>query len=250
LLAYCEATQGRLTVIEPNVTETLRKVVGSSPQITLLAEKSQTALPRVREQIDAVLLEGDLNYATVLGDLRGIADISRRMSTPFPLVFFANASWPYARRDMYYDPDHMPEADRHRYDRSGMTPWSQGLEAGLINYPFANAEQEGGARNGVLSAVEDFVNENSGLRLFTFPVNHGLGIVHSESSIAAAFVQHHLAIPMRMRQFLETLELARLNTILSELRRRERMQGTSRIRRSLAHLARRLGRGIIRTLEK
>jgi hypothetical protein len=250
LLEYCEVNGGSLIVVEPNVTDALREILGNARRVSLFAEKSRTALSRIEMAVDAVLLEGDLNYHTVLSDLRAIGSLSERGGKPFPVVFFANASWPYARRDMYYDPEGMSEESRHPYARAGMTPWSAGLEAGMINHPFANAQREGGEKNGVLTAAKDFVSENYGLRLFTLPVNHGLGIMYSEGSVAAAFVERHLAVSVRMRQFLETLELARLNSIVSELSRRVTRQRTSRVQGSMAHLLRQLGRRIIRILER
>lgn len=251
LLTYCAASDGSLIVIEPIVTEALREVVGDSRRVTLLAEKSQAALPRLEARIDAVLLEGDLNYHSVLTDLREIAELSQRQGIPFPLVFFANASWPYARRDMYYDPESLPAAARHSYARAAMTPWSPGLEPGMINYPFANAEWEGGAKNGVLTAVEEFVRDaDPPLQLFLVPVNHGLGIVFSEGSRAAAFIQENLAVPPWMRLFLETLELARLNTIVSEFRRRHERQRGRGIRGKILCVVRNIGRRVIGILEK
>src|SRR5439155_17071772 len=117
-------------------------------------------------------LNGDLNYYAVAGDLSAIADVAEPHLQPFPLVVTKSMSWPYARRDMYYDPDGVPAASRHRYARSGMTPWSPDLAPGLINSVFANALVEGGPRNGVRTAVEDFLRASAlPLRLLALPTN-------------------------------------------------------------------------------
>jgi hypothetical protein len=122
LLKYCDAFEALLIVIKPAVTPSLQEVISSSKRVHLFAEKSHKALPQINAPVDAVLLEGDLNYYTVYGDLVGIEDLSRRQNIPFPIVLFASASWPYARRDMYYDPDSIPTIERHEYARGGMTP--------------------------------------------------------------------------------------------------------------------------------
>lgn len=130
LLEYCEMFGGTLVVVEPAVTTELEAIVSRSSKVRLLAEKSATAIPHLDGPVDAVMLEGDLNYAAVIGDLRAIADVSRRIEAPWPLVFVKNTSWPYARRDMYYDPEGTVPAARHEHARSGMTPWSSALGGG------------------------------------------------------------------------------------------------------------------------
>lgn len=101
---YCAAWDGHLTVIEPKVTDALRTVIAGAPCVRLCEERGETALARLACGIDAVLLEGDLNYATVHADLVAIGRIAKRTCTPFPLVFVKGTSWPYGRRDMYYAP--------------------------------------------------------------------------------------------------------------------------------------------------
>jgi hypothetical protein len=250
LLDHCESVDGTMIVIEPTVRPPLRRIVEKSKRVSLLAETSHAALPHLDAPVDAVLLEGDLNYHTVYVDLKGIGRLSDRMSTHFPLVIFASASWPYARRDMYYSPESLPFGTSHDYARKGLTPWSAGLEDGMINYPFANATMEGGPKNGVLTAVEDFVRETRPpLSLFSLPMNHGLGIIFSEKSPVAQFIQENLTVSPRMRLFLETLELARLNTIVMGLRARRGGQFRSGARAWIARRVRRFGRRLMAKLE-
>jgi hypothetical protein len=210
---------GQLIVVEPVVRPPLLRMVEGSGHVQLMAEVSETALPKIAMPVDAVLLEGDLNYHTVLRDLQGIQELSRRMGRRVPPVVFANAGWPYARRDMYYDPQRMLAEGRHGYARLGMTPWSEGLEEGMINSSFENASVEGGPHNGVLTAAEDFValaDEN--LRLYVLPVNHGLGIICLAGSPEEHFIRTNVLPPPALARFLDTWELARLNTIVSRLR--------------------------------
>jgi hypothetical protein len=217
LLEYCNLFEANLTVIEPAVSPSLQAIVNKSPRVRLYAKKSQEAIPLISSPIDVVLLEGDLNYSAVLGDLNALHKLSRKNNFPFPVVF-ARTSWPYARRDMYYDPDNMPEAERREYARRGMTPWSRALQENMINSLYANAETEGGPKNGVLTAMEDFISTcDTSLRLFSLPVNHGLGIIYSTGSVADKFISDNLSISPLFGDFLETMEIARINNIIVNL---------------------------------
>lgn len=219
LLQHCKAVKGSLIVIEPFVVPELEQVLAGSECGLLLAAKSHVAIPQIHTRIDAVLLNGDLNYHAVYGDLLAIADMAKRTGGAFPTVVLKSMSWPYARRDMYYDPESVPAQDRHDYERMGMTPWSSGLEERAINAPFCNARQEGGPRNGVLTAVEDFIRDSSDvLCLFKLPINHGLGIIYRPNTTTADFIERMVAPPPALRLLLETWEIARLNDIIVRLR--------------------------------
>jgi hypothetical protein len=219
LLQYCKAAKGSLIVVEPFVLPELERILDESEYSILFSKKSHDALPQISTRVDAVLLNGDLNYHTVYGDLLAIADVARRTSGAFPTVILKSMSWPYARRDMYYDPESIPGENRHDYERMGMTPWSPGLVGRAINAPFFNACKEGGPRNGVLTAVEDFIHASPDpLRLFRLPINHGLGIIYSPESSVARYIDEMISPPPALHLFLETCEIARLNDIMESLR--------------------------------
>ena len=185
--------------------------------IDLLNERSSVALPKIDVPVDAVFLEGDLNYHTIYNDLIEIKALSWRKNISFPTIFVPNTAWPYARRDMYYNPENVPLALRHERAKLGMSPWSKGLGEGMINYPFINAWYEGGSMNGVLTAIEDFVKDAElPLGFFSLPLNHGLGIIYT-NSIVREFIINDLFPPPRIRAFLETIEIARLNDIIRRL---------------------------------
>jgi len=210
LLQYCDSYDANLTIIEPVVTPSLQEVVNNSARTFLYAEKSLEALPRVNVPIDVVMLEGDLNYYSVRGDLLGIDELSHRQNIPFPLVLVRSMSWPYARRDMYYDPGNLPKDTMHDHEKSGMTPWTSQLKEMMINYPFENAKHEGEPKNGVWTAVEDFIaGSNLPLKFFLLPSNNGLGVIYLENSKAEQFINQNLVIPEKIRLFLETYEIVR-----------------------------------------
>jgi hypothetical protein len=248
LARYCDTTDGTLTVVEPFVSAELREVVGLSGRVRLLEAKSADALPLLEGPVDAVLLEGDLNYHTVYGDLSGLAGLAARCGRPFPLVFLRATGWPYARRDMYYDPDGLPGQAVHGYRFVGMTHWSPELVPGMINQPFANAEREGGQSNGVLTAAEDFVREAPpALCLLTLPIHNGLSIICPEGSPADRFARERIGSAPLLLRWLETVEVARLNSIVGSLEamqaeHRDASTTRSRIRRKLHHIVDRIFR--------
>jgi hypothetical protein len=233
LIRYCDSTNGTLTVVEPFVKPQLMDIIGRSRNTNLLQAKSREALPRLEGPVDAVLLEGDLNYHTVHGDLSNIADMAERCRMPFPIVFLRATGWPYARRDMYYVPEGLPKEALHSFGHVGMTPWSSGLVAGMINQPFANAEQEGGAQNGVLTAAEDFVREASPpLRILTLAIHNGLSILYPEGSAADWFVREQVGSSPLLFRLLETVEVARLNSIIRHLQSLQEERRTAKLVRS------------------
>lgn len=97
----------------------------------------------------------------------------------YPLVIFHDVGWPYARRDMYYNPDDIPEEDRQPFKQQAIHPDMSTLsEIGGINQGLFNAVEENGPKNGVLTAVEDFFQESPYYdNLIEIPGFYGLGIL-------------------------------------------------------------------------
>ena len=120
---------------------------------------------------DAVLIDGDHNWYTVINELRQVFDRAQAERKPSPVVFFHDIGWPYGRRDLYYLPETIPDSSRHPHARTGLSPDESGtLGSKGFNAHLENALQEGGEANGVLTAVEDFVRErDEPLTLVTLP---------------------------------------------------------------------------------
>jgi hypothetical protein len=216
-----EATNSRLHVIEPRPRSQLLEMVERSSNTTLHEGRSQDVLPSLAVPPEATFIEGDLNYVSILSDLQNLSDLSEAKGVPFPLTFVKNTSWPYARRDMYYDPACVSEDDRHPFRKAGMSPWSKKLVPGMINQGFWNAETEGGTRNGVLTAIEMFLASHADLSLFTIPANHGIGVIYPKESITALILRDRFACGEGLRDLMETMELARINeTINRNLRKK------------------------------
>jgi len=102
-------------------------------------------------------------------------------------VISHDVSWPYARRDMYYNPDDLEASQKHPYAYRGMLPGVPELVEHGMNGVLANALQEGGPRNGVLTAIEDYI-ASAGTQ-FTFrklPFFNGLGILVPAARMTSA----------------------------------------------------------------
>jgi hypothetical protein len=151
-------------------------------------ERSHDALQQI-EPPAAVLIDGDHNWYTVHGELTRLQTIAAAAERPFPLVLLHDVEWPYARRDMYYVPESIPEEHRKPWDRRGIA-WGRSLldEKGRgVNPHLANALEEGGPRNGVLTAVEDFIEEcRAPLEFRIVHGQAGVGILTSRDLLDAS----------------------------------------------------------------
>jgi hypothetical protein len=127
---------------------------------------------------DFILLDGDHNWFTVYNELQSIFVRAHVAGCAPPIIVMHDVAWPYARRDMYYDLAAIGEGDRHPHARRGFVPGRSDLTDDGINGHFANALHEGGPRNGVLTAIEDFIASSGQDLVFrVLPFFNGLGIM-------------------------------------------------------------------------
>jgi GT2 family glycosyltransferase/glycosyltransferase involved in cell wall biosynthesis len=144
---------------------------------------SVNVLPEL-EPADVALIDGDHNWYTVnqeLTLLERAADDARRVP---PIVLLHDVGWPYARRDLYYDAETIPPAHRQPHERGGVGLDSAGLVKTGFNAHLDHATGEHGPRNGVRTAVEDFVDASPLTWSFTvLPGLSGLGILVPGSTL-------------------------------------------------------------------
>jgi hypothetical protein len=88
------------------------------------------------------------------------------------------------------------------------------VRADGLPYP-RSAQQEGGPRNGVLTAVEDFVADGENLRLVVVPVFFGFGVVW-QRDVPWADALGRLLDPFDRNPVLERLEANRILHIAQE----------------------------------
>lgn len=165
---------GRVAAIEPSPGRELVELAAQRREVDLIRETSLEALGRI-ELPAAVIVDGDHNYYTVSEELGMIADRSREGG--LPLLLLHDVGWPHARRDTYYAPERIPESHRQQMvEDAALAPGEPGVAPAGLRYRWA-ASHEGGARNGVLTAIEDFVARRDGARLAIVPAFFGLGVL-------------------------------------------------------------------------
>jgi hypothetical protein len=174
LLDWAADSGAQIWAVDPAPKAGLVKLAQERSSLELVRATSHEALRRIPLP-DAVIIDGDHNYYTVSEELRLIA--ARAEEATLPLLLFHDVSWPHARRDNYYAPELIPEEHRQPMVESpGLFPGEPGIRPGGLPYHWA-AAREGGPRNGVLTAVEDFVEQHGGLRLAVVPAFFGFGVV-------------------------------------------------------------------------
>ena len=179
LLTYCSGRKGYLHIIDPFPSFDVKRFQQRfAPVFTVYPDLSLNILPKL-DQFDAVLIDGDHNWFTVFHELKIIEKGYGDRPSKFPLIFLHDIGWPYARRDLYHQPDTIPIEYRHAYARQGIVPGQSELMPAIgINRRMCNAIQEGGSKNGVLTAIEDFLSETMLSFMFIkLPVYFGLGIM-------------------------------------------------------------------------
>lgn len=197
LLPYVRSRGAHLHVVDPASNFRASSYERQWRDLSTLHERtSHDVLPSI-DAPDVVLLDGDHNWYTVFEELR----ILDRICVDWPLTLLHDIEWPYGRRDMYYAPLRVPEEFRHPYAQSGIVRGRSELSPDGMNTALLNAEHEGGPRNGVRTAVEDFLHETQReLMFFVVAGRGGLGIVFDRKL-------------MRNRRFVTALRKAKARLI-------------------------------------
>lgn len=177
LIRWAEERDGTLTSIDPVPSDLVRDLDAASGATTLLTQTSIEALPGLAAA-DAYLIDGDHNYYTVSNELE-LINRAAEAAGSHPLLVVDDVGWPSGRRDQYYAPESLPAEAVHPYDYGGIVPWSK--ESGVRGFRgeghFAFAREEGGPRNGVLTALDDFLATHDGWVALSLPCIFGLAFV-------------------------------------------------------------------------
>jgi hypothetical protein len=216
LASWAEDGDGAVFCVDPAPSRELATLAQTSETITLVRQRSLDALPTIGP-CDAYLIDGDHNHHTVLGELEAIEKAhggGRRW-----LAILHDVGWPWGRRDLYYDPEGLPPSavKPHTFDQ-GVTLGSNATVVGGFRGEgeFACAAEEGGPANGVLTAVEDFLESRPGLTLARVPSVFGLGILYPPEAAWGPAVDAIVA-PYHDNPLLQRLERNRLALYLKVL---------------------------------
>ena len=220
LADHARTNGGSLTSIDPAPKPEFLRWAADNPHVRHIARPSLDAMPGLAE-VDAWVIDGDHNYYTVANELAIAHRLSVRDGRPL-LAFLHDVAWPCARRDMYYAPDRIPAEHRHphRWD-VGVTLDDGGVQVdrGFRGAgQFAIALRDGGPRNGVLTAIEDFIagarDEGRELAFAFVPAVFGLGVVFAaDAPWSAALAQ--ILIPLHDNPLIARLEENRLRNYLA-----------------------------------
>jgi hypothetical protein len=221
---------GTLVVVDPDPG--VRPEPGAGLAVEIVADYSPRALDGLASA-DAYLVDGDHNYATVSAELAAIAQATARDARPaFPLVVLHDVGWPAGRRDQYYAPERIADAQRRSYT------WEEGVVVGVAGVveggfrgagEFAWATSEGGPRNGVRTAVEDFLVDRPDLSLHVVPAIFGLGVIVDRRAPWASRVRGLLG-PWEDNGVLARLERNRLDLYLHVLDLQDEVAAVTRRR--------------------
>jgi hypothetical protein len=236
LLKWAAPSGARVVAIEPDPVSDLVELVEEHPDLEVIEETSLEALARIAIP-GAVVLDGDHNYYTLSNELRLIAE--RAPDGQMPLLVFHDVCWPLARRDQYAAPDRIPPDDRHPYGEDiKLVPGNPGTaDRGL---PFEwGALEEGGPRNGVMTAIEDFMSEREGLRLAVIPIFFGCGLLWPESAPWSDEVAE-ITEPWDRNPILERVEKARVVQLVQRHSREQEIDDRFEYTRRLEEAVRRI----------
>jgi len=219
LADYATMAGGSLTSIDPSPRPEFLAWVGQSDVVTHVAAPSLDVIDGLAA-VDAWVIDGDHNYYTVSHELQAIDRVCARDGAPL-LAFLHDTSWPAGRRDMYYAPDRIPAEYLHAHtfgagtllDHVDLVP-GQGFRGGT---DWAMANRSGGPRNGVLTAVEDFIADKlatgRALAFAHIPAVFGLGVLFDVDATWSPAVAS-LVAPFHDNALLATVERNRLMNYL------------------------------------
>lgn len=239
LADWAAQSDARVLAIDPSPQDPLVALDRDRTELELIRETSLQALPHLAPP-DVVVIDGDHNYYTVAEELRLISELAE--GAELPLLIFHDVCWPHARRDDYFAPELIPEPYRQLLagDGGGLHPGEAGLRPGGMPYR-KSAAREGGARNGVLTAAEDFVSGRDDLRLAVVPAFFGFGAIWHLGSPAAERLAAILD-PWDRNPVLARLESNRVHQIAESHGRQVRIWAEQeRVARQEAVLRRLLG---------
>ena len=175
LLDWAAESGSTIATVEPLPPDDLLDLKRRRPELDLIEDTGVGALEGLDSLPDAIVIDGDHNYYTLAQELETIA--GKAGDGPLPFLLFHDVGWPHERRDTYYAPDRIPEEERQELGHHcTLEPGNPGLSDGGLPYEWA-AAREGGPKNGVLTAIEDFMESRPSLELAVVPVFFGFGLL-------------------------------------------------------------------------
>jgi GT2 family glycosyltransferase/glycosyltransferase involved in cell wall biosynthesis len=230
LLQWAQANGATVHAIDPDPTLNVDRLQAAyGEQLSFHRRKSLEVMGEIAD-VDLALIDGDHNWYTVIEELRALERRAREDGREPPVVLLHDVGWPYGRRDLYYDPQAIPEAHRQPHARGGVKPGRSELGPGLNDH-LENAQLEGTPANGVLTAVEDHVAQSPiPWRTRSLPGLSGMAILASATALEASEplreLLETLERPAFLRALCEAIEQARIDAELKRANIQRRLAET------------------------
>ena len=141
-----------------------------------ISENPLNAL-RKFENYDAIFIDDDANWYTLINELK----IIKNTNSEFPLVFICNNNFPNKKRDSYSNPDNIPDNFRQEY--SDKLTINLKKKKNIISDGFYHACDENTPKNGVSTAIEDFLDKNSHIGTIKINFTKEICILYPKSQI-------------------------------------------------------------------
>jgi hypothetical protein len=237
LLKWANDHGAELATVDPDPPKKLRERTRQHSQLVLHEKTSHEVIAGLDSPPDAIVIDGDHNYYTLTEELRLIAELAA--GDRLPLLMFHDVRWPHERRDTFYDPSRVPEDQRPPIGKDvGLVPGNPGVDPLGLEYPWA-ALQEGGPRNGTLTAIEDFVESRDDLHLAIVPLFFGFGVVWPDGIEGGERIAELLE-PYDRHPMLERIERNRIDHMSASHARSQKIAALEERVRQQEHVLRQM----------
>ena len=211
LKEYCIQNDAHLVIVDPAGNDFYAQ--DKIAAITIKKEKSIEYLEGQQSASDVYFVDGDHNYDTVSLELQLINKLSLSSNKPV-VVFMHDISWPWAYRDLYYslgaevgDEDITSDEGVSLYDAATD---NKGIPS---TGQYAFRKFEGGEKNGVRRALEDFLKVEQHWNLVDIHSLYGLGILWSEQHMNARQLSLMREVGAHFDYFKEFLSILEWNRL-------------------------------------
>lgn len=247
LLEWANERGVKVAGVDPLPPDELEALASDHPELEMLRQTGQEVL-RERDFDDAIIIDGDHNYYTLSEELKIIGE--RAPGGLMPLLMFHDVCWPHARRDTYYEPDRIPAEHRQPLvQNEGIAPGIKGTAEWGLPFIWAAAE-EGGEKNGTMTAIEDFMADKPGIEMAVVPAFFGFGVMWHRDAPWATDVARVVG-PYDRHPVLERMEGNRVEHLVAgQARARQLIELEEKLARQEDLLRRLLGSSAFTAAEK
>lgn len=184
IISYCNKST-TLYAIDPKINikdlikedESLNNI---KDYINYFSDDSLNVLPTL-SNLDAIFINDDPNWYTIYNEL----NIIKENHINFPIVFVCNNKYPHKRRDSYINPEKIPEEFKNECCNELLILYEENNETKetRVTDGLCHAIHQDTPRNGVLTAMEDFIKENPSLKMLEINPIEGISLIYQSSDI-------------------------------------------------------------------